>query len=268
MGTLLPSILVCSLLAVGVQAAEDKATKHIADLDRMAMEDVEIEDYASAHKELAQALDAIKTAKLDKSAVAATTHVELGIVLGMEKKADDAVNEFKAALDIDPKAALPAPYAAKAELSALMDKAKAATAATVVKPVDPNAPVTGIQHVPVDTAKEGDSIVIEAKVGADVKAKKVELEYRPQSADDYTTVPMKLEKGVYRATIPAEVTATDAVMYYIDARNAKAKIVASKGNASAPYVIAVARTKKAADEGKKQDDDDDENPLVDKKKKH
>lgn len=263
----LPAVALCAL-AGGAAADDAKAVKRVQDLDRLAMEDVQIEDWASAQKELGQALDLVKSAKLDKHAVAVTTHIELGVVLGLGLKQNDAaLAELQAALAIDPAATLPAGYDKQPELTALWDKAKAAAKPAEAKPADPNAPVTGIQHVPVDSAKEGDPIVIEAKVGADVKARKVELAYKPQNADDYTAVAMKLVKGVWRAEIPADITATDQVQYFIAARNAKAKVVASRGNATAPFVIAIARTKKATEEGKKQDDDDDENPLLEKNKK-
>lgn len=262
--------VVLALSAVASAALEDpKAIRKIEALNLTAMEDYDIGEYEDSRKQLQKAVEIIKLSQLERHAVTVTTYLNLGIVHAGGFKANDlAITAWKTALEINPAAMLPAHKRVTAELTALFEQAKGKPKAPNAdgEVDDPSKPVTGMKHSPVDAAAEGMPIEIQVRVGKDVKAKKVVLSYRPLGAKDYQAVPMKQAAGVYTAVIPADATAVDQIQYFVDARNAKAKVVASRGNAATPFVIAIARTKQAAEEGA-EETEDEENPLDDLKKK-
>ncbi len=240
--------------------AETKDVKRIENLTRVALEDYDLGDFDAAKKRLEGALAEIKTAKLEAHPVAASANLYLGAVyaIGLKDSAK-GVALVRTALSIDPQVVVP-PVLKKPEVDKLIEQAK--TPAEEKKP-EPAAdgPVVGIVHAPIDNAQEGTDIPIEAKVGADLKAKEVTLYFHAAGAQKWLTAPMKKAKGEsYVVVIPAAATAVDSLHYYIDVRNAKKKIVASKGNASTPFVISVIRNK-PADEPVADDGEDDENPL-------
>ena len=96
----------CALLAVAEPAraqenpaALDKITK----LNKKAVDEFENLNFDQARKILKDALDACSRSGLDSSQIAARTHVHLGVVLfaGFKQK-DEALAEFKKALEIAP----------------------------------------------------------------------------------------------------------------------------------------------------------------------
>jgi hypothetical protein len=261
---LILAILVC---LPGLAAAQDVRTvKKIDEMNRLAMEDYDIGDYAPAQKRLEETLVAIKAAKLEADPICVRTHVNLGVVLAAGVgDAEKAKAEFIAALEIDPKAEIPAALAAPATKkpwdAAKAELKKRADAADRAKRV-------GIEHIAIDTAREGELISLDAHVGPDLHAEKLVLYYRPDGAKAFIAVPMVVPKGAdagsFRAEIPAEATAVDAVAYYIEALNKKGKVVATRGNNGAPINIAVIRKPKDVPTG--PEPEDDENPFEKKKK--
>lgn len=263
-------VVVMSLALVArTAAAQDKqAIKKIEDLNRIAMEDYDLTDFESAKKKLTDALVLAKKSKLDKHKVAAMTNLNLGIVYGAGlKDPDNAKLYFIAAVEIDPSIQIPVAYK-DPSLQRMLDEAKAMVGGGPgggggggAVASDPVETVVGLEHSEITEAEGGKPIRVSVKVGADLKAKQVILYYRPQRAEDFTPVPMKPAGGAaYEADIPAEATSGDYVHYYIEARNEKAKVVATKGSAGSPNVIDVLRAR-----GGGGDDDeenlDDENPL-------
>lgn len=245
-----------SLAGVAPAWAQDlKLVKKIENANRLALEDFDLGDSAAAKKALLESLETIKTAKLDRHAVAVTTHLDLGVVYAVGLSAEEpAVTEFRAALEIDPAAVVPAKLLQPAAQKAF-DRAK--TPVETKKPESKPEVVVGIVHVPVDSAAEGNDITIEAKVGADVKAKKVTVSYRAAGAKDFVPTEMKNVEGVvYRTVIPAAATATSSLQYYLEARNEKGKIAAARGSVAAPFAITIQRAPKEKDENEGVDDED------------
>jgi hypothetical protein len=251
-----------SFIASASAASADQAkdVKRIENLTRVALEDYDLGDYEAAKKRLEGALTEIKTAKLDTHPVAASANLYLGAVYAIGlKDSTKGVALIKTALSIDPKVVVP-PVLKKPEVDKLIEQAKVAEVKPAA-PAAPEGPVVGIYHVPVDSAQEGNDIPIEAKVGLDLKAKDVTLYFRAGGATKWLTAPMKKAKGEsYTVTIPAAATAVDQLNYYIDVKNQKNKLVASKGNASTPFVISVVRIR-PPDAPPVDEPEDDENPL-------
>lgn len=262
------SLILIAVLLLSASAQADEVTlKKVDNLNRIALEDHDLGDDEAAKKTLVGALELLKSKGLERHAAAARTHVHLGVVLGAGlKQRDPAVDAFVAALEIDRTATIPAGLASP-ELAKLLEEARKKLAARTGAPAPADIKdedVRGIVHVPVASGQEGEPILIEARVGADVRAKAVMLRYRPQGAEAFVPVPLQKVKGtLYRAQIGAEATAVDTIVYYVEATNAKNKVVATRGNAAAPYTIAVTRKVKPRQE---DDELDDEDPLAKKRK--
>ena len=99
------------LLAVAEPArAQDEnpaAVEKISKLNKKAVDEFENLNFDQARKILKDALEACSRSGLDGSQIAARTHVHLGVVLfaGFKQK-DDALAEFKKALEIAPEVKL------------------------------------------------------------------------------------------------------------------------------------------------------------------
>jgi hypothetical protein len=120
--------------------------------------------------------------------------------------------------------------------------------------------VKGLQHAPVEEGKEGASIPVTVKVGADVGAKQVVLYYRAQGQESFTAVPMKSRGGAtWEGAIPASATRADSIQYYIEAKGGGGKVNGGVGSAGSPNIIEIARSSSGGGGG--GDDVDSEDPL-------
>jgi hypothetical protein len=264
--------------AAHASADDIKSIRKIEGMNRIALEDYDLGDYAAAKKRLEEALVVAKEAKIEKHPILATTHLTLGAVIGVGLK-DPAkgVAQIRLALQIDPKVTVPATIDTP-DVQKLVEQARTAGPAEPATPTGdkkvepaaptaPDGPIRGIVHAPIDNAKEGEVIAISAFVGDELKAKAVSLHFRKQGGEYVDIMMKKAGKQEFRAEIPAEATATDSIQYFIDVKNQKSKLVATKGNAGQPFTINVARTPKETEEGSAADDgEDDENPLEKVKK--
>jgi tetratricopeptide (TPR) repeat protein len=104
-------------------AEDKKAVKRIEEANAKAMEEYDLLEFESAKKILNGALVDIKKAGLGGHPVAAKTHGNLGIVYEGLGDADNALLEFIAALEIDPKWQLPKEYK-KPELAKIYETAR------------------------------------------------------------------------------------------------------------------------------------------------
>jgi hypothetical protein len=142
---LLPVFAVAFAFPQLAASAEDvKTTKKVEDMNRAAMEDYDLLEFESAKKQLNDALALAKKAKLDKAAVAARTHLNLGIVYGggLNDK-DTATLEFMSAIEIDASVKLDAAYKTPA-LQKIFDGARTSVASNTGKdkPVGKTTPET------------------------------------------------------------------------------------------------------------------------------
>jgi hypothetical protein len=280
-------------------AADPKVVKKVEELNRAAMEDYDLLEFESAKKGLGDALVLVKRAKLDKSAIAARTHLNLGIVYGGGlQDADTAILEFMSAVEIDSGIKLPAAYRTPA-LQKLLDQARASVAAggksgpgsapatprsgdspgprgppPPSQPAPPRAPppspaspppsdTAGFRHTPVEDAGRGRPIPVAAQLGSGLPAATAMLFYRPAGAEAFVSLPMADvagPPGKVQATIPAPATAGAQVHYFIEVRTPDGTLVASSGSPEAPNIIVISR---AAPGGAGGDEGaDEENPLA------
>ncbi|HVV51298.1 MAG TPA: tetratricopeptide repeat protein [Polyangia bacterium] len=233
------------LVAAGgpARAQEDSAAvEKISKLNKKAVDEFENLNFDQARKILNDALDAISRAGLDNSQVAARTHVHLGVVLfaGLKQK-DDALAEFKKALQIAPDVKLDK-LLATPEIQEVFDQAvseqKGAgsgggdTGTTAAPAADV------ITHEPVTRAARGKSIQINMTLDSSVKAKKVALQFSADGSDDFGERDMQEESpGNWMGQIPASATQGAKVAYYIEVDGDDDQVIASKGSAKDPLVV-------------------------------
>jgi hypothetical protein len=265
--------------AAPASAQDAKAVKKLEDMNRAAMEDYDLLDFEAAKAKLQEAIVLLKRTRLDAHAVAARTHMNLGVVYGGGLgDGSTALVEFMSALEIDPELKLDPAYRTP-ELQKIFDSAKSSLGGgkgvpetgspsggreTVghAAPPEPEEKVVGLKHTTVDEATAGAAIPITVKVGADVSAKQVVLYYRAQGAEQFMSLLLKSQDGVtYSGEIPVAATGGDSLQYYIEARNTAGKIAAGNGNSGSPNIVTLARA--AVAEGTAEENDlDEENPLA------
>ena len=97
-----------------------------------------------------------------------------------------------------------------------------------------------IVHTPVQQAVEWTAVEIKATITDDVGVSEAKLNYRPEGATDWQTLPMSATGSVYSATIPGADVRVPRVEYHIEARDAAANIARDPAaGESGPHVIAV-----------------------------
>jgi hypothetical protein len=250
-------VIVLLVCAAPAWAQESRNAKKIQELNRAAMEDYDLLEFDAAKKQLNDALALAKRARLEKNAVNARTHLNLGIVYGAGAGDNDtALLEFIAALQIDPNLKLDPAYRSPA-LEKVFTQARATVGGRGGGEIGP-APgeEKGLKHTPIDEAPSGQPILVTARVGG-LKAAQITLSFRGANADGFTTVNMKSPDGVeYQGTIPEGATRGDTVHYYLEARSGSGKLLAAAGNADSPNVVTIVRPKRVAAETS-----DEENPV-------
>ncbi len=231
--------LTCLLsLMVAAPAARAGVADDVDAANRLAMENYDLQDYAAARDALLASLAKLDRAGLADSPTAARTHVLLGVVYGVGLGDETvAVEHFAAALKIDDTIEVDPAYASDAT-AALLDKGRAALAPPPPAKAD-CATLQGIAHTIVDRADEGTAVEIACQVGSSLRGADIVLAYQADGAADYTEVPMTARgECEYAASIPAEAIAGSTVRYYIHA-DRDGKLLASKGRATAPFLLAV-----------------------------
>ena len=221
-------------------AAVDKITK----LNKKAVDEFENLNFDQARKILKDALDACSRSGLEGSQIAARTHVHLGVVLfaGFKQK-DEALAEFKKALEIAPEIKLDK-LLATPEIQEVFDQAveaeKGSKGGKGDKGGETTASADAITHEPVTRATQGKPIPINVTLDSSVKAKKVMLSFSADGSEDFGEREMKeASPGNWMAEIPASATQGGKVSYYIEVDGDDDQVVASKGSAASPLVVSL-----------------------------
>src|SRR5262249_20306691 len=224
------------LAAAPAHAQESKAAKKVDDMNRAAMEDYDLLEFDAAKKQLGDALAVARRNKVEKSAAAARSHLDLGIVYGAGlNDHDNALLEFIAALQIDPNLKLNPAYKSPA-LQKTFDQARA----TVTGVPPPVAEERVLKHVPIEEAQGGQAITVNAKAGGDLPPTQVMLLLRPAGAEGFMQVAMRSQNGVdYTGTIPESATRGPTLHYYVEARGPNGKVLAAAGSAETPNIISI-----------------------------
>jgi hypothetical protein len=230
--------LVLLAAAAPARADDSAAVEKITKLNKKAVDEFENLNFDKARKILQDALDACSKAGLDSSEVAARTHVHMGVVLfaGFKQK-DDALAEFKKALEMAPDVKLDK-LLATPEIQEVFDQAVSEQKGQGGGGGEKVAPADAITHEPVTRAAQGKAIQINMTLDSSVKAKKVMLSFSADGSEDFGEREMHEESpGNWMGEIPASATEGAKVSYYIEVDGDDDQVIAKKGTAADPLVV-------------------------------
>jgi hypothetical protein len=272
--------LVAAPLAAHAQSDEaiEKATKQ----NKKAVEEYENLNFEEARKLLKDTLDYCDKNGLDKHPIKARTHIHLGIVTLALKQRENAIKQFRKALEIQPDIKLTKSLA-NPEIQEAFDEAAAGMSAPdkgekpdkgeskpdkgESKPdKGESKPDKGegeanevIMHEAVTEATQGSSITISAKVDINLNVKKLILAYRPDGASEFLgRVMREVTQGNWTAEIPSTATAGNRVAYYIEAQAEDESTLGRKGAEDDPLVIVLKGSGAPVDKKHGGDDDEDD----------
>jgi hypothetical protein len=215
------------------------AVDKIVKLNKRAVDEYENLNFEEARKILKDALAACTQAGLDNHAVAARSHVHMGVVLfaGFKQK-DQALKEFKRAIEIQADIKLDKTLA-NPEIQAVFDEAAGAQSGTAA--VTPAA-ADAVTHEPVTRAEQGKPIPINVTIDPSVGAKKVVLSFSADGSEDFGEREMHEDTpGNWTGEIPASATEGAKLRYYIEVSGAGDQTIATKGSATEPLIVALER---------------------------
>jgi hypothetical protein len=245
-------------------AQEAEAVTKVRDLNKKAVDAYENLEIEEARKFLTEALELCAAEGLNRHAIKATTHLNLGVVLvGGLKQRDMGAKQFRRALEIDPNVKVPkrlnspeiqAAFDAAAKGGAEVAESKptpapkpVATPVTPPKPVTPppapttpepaSAPLALVHEAP-NEAKSGTALELKAKVQGTGRFDRIVLAYRAEGASDFLARDMDRDaEGTYEARIPEPSMQGGSVSYYLEARGRGGQALARNGTPDAPHVV-------------------------------
>jgi hypothetical protein len=262
------------------RAQDPDALAKVKDLNKKAVDAYENLDLDEARKALMTALEICATEGLNRHALKATTHLNLGVVLvGGLKQREAGVKQFRRALEIDSNAKVPKrltnPEIQSAFEAATKEMAGSPPLATEPGPATPPPPAAGegpkpppaatgarpIGHSPVTEAKPDEDVPITAVVDEGLKFERLVLAYRPEGASDFLARDMEAETGgEYVARIPEPATRGGSVAYYIEARGRGGQALARNGSPDEPHIITLGAAGADAVAQASSDDEPDDEP--------
>jgi hypothetical protein len=259
-------VCVCGAASARTTAQAEDPVSHVTQLNRDALAAIDKREFEKARELLKRALDVCDSAGLDKHAVAARTHVHMGVVIieGFKNR-ELGLKQFAKALEIEPGIALSTPEIDEAFAEAKGHGAGGAVAATAgdetparppagdgegrasaARPAGEASPrpalsPNGLSYHTLSEVKQGASIVVTVNVEDTLRFRKIVLAYRPQGTSEFLGREMEaVGNGAYRAEIPDRATTGATVAYYIEAQDDDGQPVAQRGSEERPLVISFA----------------------------
>ena len=239
-GLMLRVVVVTGLvLAFPVVALAQSPVAEVEEANAFAQENFDLGDYEAARDHLIAAVAKLKRAGLSRDPVAAQTHALLGLAharIGDDAAADKA---FRAALAIDAAVVLPDAYSTDHARALFAKASVAATAAAKPAVVDCDA-LQGLAHELIGGSDAGAPVAITAHAGGELVGATIVAMYATEGAAEFTELTLARGKGcAFRGELPADAVQAGTIRYYIAAKNAAGKLLASKGRASSPFSIVV-----------------------------
>ena len=238
--------LAATLLPRPVQAEDrDSATVgKITLLNRKAVDAYQHLEFETAVKLLNEALEISERAGLMLHPSRARTYMTLGIVtLGGYKQRDQAIKDFRKALQIQPEVRL-SPGLANPEIQAAFDEAISSLANGAS---DELPPEKALVHEPVHVGQMGRPVPITVAPDKDLGASAIVLRFRAGNASVFSDLPMQRSPtGSFEAAIPAAATTGQQVVYFIEARRADGSVIVRRASAADPIVVALVEPAKPA----------------------
>ncbi|HEX3695330.1 MAG TPA: tetratricopeptide repeat protein [Polyangia bacterium] len=245
-------------LAVAAEAAAvDDAVAQATALNRQALASYEGGDFEEARKTINRALALFTSTALQQHPLHARTWLHLGIVLvGGFHQSKEGVAAFRKALKLQPTINLNSDLASPEIQAAFHEAQQAPLEPAPASVAEASSSVSALMHTPVIEGQRGSAISITVLVPRALAFDKLMLAYRKADGDEFLGRPMKPEaSGAYTAEIPANATSGPVVSYFVEATDAAGDVVAARGSADAPLVIALVGDRPAS--GRRPDDGDE-----------
>ena len=225
--------LCCPSLASG--QVERAAIERVRLLNKDAMASYEGLEFDKAKSSLEKALAEAKRYNIQRSKVAAATHLNLGIVWGTGfSNREMAIQHFTKALCIDTSLKLD-PMLATPDMEDLFKNARENAKTHCQKAVD-----TKFKHTAVEAAHEGKAVKVWVRVGVGLKAHQVILSFRVSGAAGFSRVGMNPTKpGLYLGIIDGRRVKPKAIHYYLEAQNDAGERIKGHGTGASPNIIRV-----------------------------
>jgi len=259
--------------------AEDVRTvNRLTDMNKKALEAYAVSDFNKARQILKQALDTCKSSGLEKHAIAARTHIHMGVVLvGGLNQRDLGVRQFQKALEIQPDIQVTRNVATPEVVSAFKEALALLESGGVSRTLGPGGgqaadaegddgggegsagrsragASAGVIHTPITKGKKGQPILVTARLGSNLgAADKVVLSWKGADDEVFATKEMIQSGNKYAAQIPAAATKGKGVAYFIEAQDSEGTVLASAGGEPRPIAVALGEGG-----GKKCDPDDED----------
>src|SRR5262249_31697819 len=147
----------------GAGPTTEPARAQVAQLLRVADENLDLGDTGEAIASLARALATVRQAALTSDPLAATVEGRLAAALALSGRASDAVAPFRAALKIKPDLTLEHRFERPIVKEAFEDARKAVLAATPPPPKAVPAPVASKPSPPAEPVDEGPVVGVRAR---------------------------------------------------------------------------------------------------------
>jgi hypothetical protein len=197
-----------------------------------------VTDFAAAETELTQALSLCKDAADCEPSVLARIQCDLGSVLFIDQKADEARTHFGLALKLDPNVALDDDLASP-DMQVVFAAQKNAAGAPVTAP--PPTSSEDITHIPPPEQAVLTPVPLYVALPESVTALKVFARYKATGTDKWKTAPFHRIGAGWGGEIPClDVgdSPTD-LKYFVQATDAEGDLVATAGRLTAPYVVRI-----------------------------
>lgn len=245
--------------------AKGDARKAVERASKDAMEHYDLLEYEDARRLLNQAVTDAKKAGIDKEAMMASVHLNLGIVYAAGLADNESAKlAFRAAAAINADIEIPAAYRTP-DLTKLLAQAKSGApssgktggAAVDEEPLPQVdcATVEGLKHEIEETATSGKDKRLVAFTGADLAFDRVSIQFRGKSGSFKEIQMTKTGDCAWVGNIPAGALVGDLNYYYVGAYKGD-ELVASVGSSGAPNILSVEAAKRpiVADDECESDD--------------
>jgi len=229
-----------------VQAVQDK----VVQLNKEALDDVDVLDWDGAKKKLLDALVLGKKAGLDTHPIMARTYVHLGVVYirGFKNRAR-GVQSFRRAFEIQPDIKMTRSLAGTEVDDAFAEAGGRPGRVPRLAAQDDGfaEPDLPARLMPLDCPVADETYVDQAvpvrcAVAPGLPVTKVFLLFRDPVEQRFTEVEMKrTPKGWFRGRIPERVIYGPSLQFYFEGRNAAGKLIINNGREESPNVILIVK---------------------------
>ena len=228
------SVLVC-LPSVAQQAQEEKIER----LCQEAMNHYDMLELESSEAKLFEAIAIAQRSGIEKPAVA-QCHIMLGLVYLATGDEESTRDEFRQALEIDPKCEIDPLYSTPSKTDLFNEVASSITPPEI-ETLETKEPETGmVRHSPIEYADAFQPVDFRIFIPTDMKVSKVYLYIRPYGeANFYINEMFRLDSQTWMYTLGGDQVTRNLIDYYIEVNSVDGTVTSGVGTDFAPLQITV-----------------------------